>query len=181
MAKKRMSLLGAVLIALTMVLATGVARPAWAMTTNKATARPNEDGGKRVIGGIATRLTWQGIVDEGEEVVSVELMLPPGGSFDDSTTKITVLDGLDRTPIEGTTTPEGERILVELSEPATAGYMLRLEIEGMKFPNAGGDVAITGTYTTADGQTHELDPSKPIKTIENTWLQSMVNFLDELA
>ena len=179
MAKKRMSLLGAVLIALTMVLATGVARPAWAMTTNKATARPNEDGGKRVIGGIATRLTWQGIVDEGEEVVSVELVLPPGGSFDDSTTKITVLDGLDRTPIEGTTTPEGERILVELSEPATAGYMLRLEIEGMKFPNAGGDVAITGTYTTADGQTHELDPSKPIKTIENTWLQSMVNFLDE--
>ena len=31
-----------------------------ALTTNKATARPNEDGGDRVIGGIETRLTWEG-------------------------------------------------------------------------------------------------------------------------
>ncbi|MEE0028051.1 MAG: hypothetical protein U0J70_10705, partial [Atopobiaceae bacterium] len=35
---------------------------AWGLTTNKATARPNEDGGSSVIGGLPTRLTWEGTV-----------------------------------------------------------------------------------------------------------------------
>lgn len=65
---------------------------AQAMTTNKATARPNEDGGSGVIGGIETRLTWEGTVEDGEEVSSVTLQLPDGATFDDSTTRVTVLD-----------------------------------------------------------------------------------------
>ena len=41
---------------------------ALAMTTNKATARPNEDGGSGVIGAMDTRLTWEGTVGDDEEV-----------------------------------------------------------------------------------------------------------------
>lgn len=179
MSTRRTRLVGALLLAFSLVLCAGYVTPAFGMTTEKATARPNEDGGKRVIGGIATRLTWQGVVEEGEEVTSVELELPEGASFDGSSTKITVLDGLDRTSIEGEATSGGNTLTVNLSEPATAGYMLRLEIEGMSFPPSGGDIEVTGSYTTADGKTSDLEPSNTIATIENTWLQQMVNALDE--
>lgn len=171
----------ALFVALAIVLAgsTLVVRPAAAMTTEKATARPNEDGGKGVIGGLETRLTWEGMVEEGEEVVAVLLNLPETGSFEGSTTKVTVLDGLDRTPIAGEVQVMGNTIYITLSEPAKAGYKLRLEIEGMKFPSEGGDVVIEGAYTTAEGYVADLQPSKPIATIANTWLQKMVGFLDE--
>lgn len=41
------------------------------MTTEKATAKPNEDGGSGVIGAMDTRLTWEGTVESGEGVSSV--------------------------------------------------------------------------------------------------------------
>ena len=180
MVKTGKRLVGALVLAVALVLAGGItSSPALAMTTEKATARPNEDGGKRVIGGIATRLTWEGIVEEGEEISSVTLSLPEGSSFDGSSTKVTVLDGLDRTPIEGKASPSGSSITVDLTQPAESGYRLRLEIEGMSFPTAGGDVSVGGTYTTVAGETKDIEPSKPISTIENTWLQGMVNYLDE--
>ena len=173
-------LIGALSLAVALVFAGGLAAPhALAMTTDKATARPNEDGGKRVIGGIPTRLTWEGTVDDGEKIDSVTLVLPEGASFDDASTKVTVLDGLDRTTIEGEVTSHGPSMTVDLSKPAEAGYKLRLEIEGMSFPKVGGEVSVEGTYTTSDGKTHDLVPSKPISTIENTWLQGMVSYLDE--
>ena len=167
-------------LALAIALSLGaMAQSAFALTTEKATARPNEDGGKRVLGGVETRLTWEGIVDEGEEVKVVTLSLPEGASFDNSSTKVTVLDGLDRTPIEGEAQVNGPSITVSLSEAAQGGYRLRLEIEGMSFPASGGDIQVMGTYATASGQTKDLEPSKPISVIESTWLQQAVAELDE--
>ena len=158
-----------------------VALPAQALTTEKATARPNEDGGKRVIGGLDTRLTWEATVEEGEDVSSVTLFLPKGSSFDGSKTKITVLDGMDRTKIEGEAVSHGESITIDFSMPAEAGYRLRLEIEGMRFSTAGGDVWVEGTYTTSAGETHDIERQpKAIATIENTWLQQLVTQMDEM-
>ena len=34
---------------------------AFGLSTDKATAKPNEDGGSGVIGGMNTRLTWEGL------------------------------------------------------------------------------------------------------------------------
>ncbi len=150
---------------------------AQALTTEKATARPNEDGGTGVIGGMPTRLTWEGFVEEGEAITSVTLTLPEGASFDNTTTKVTVLDDLTRIPNDATATPSGNTITVQLSDPAKEGYKLRLEIEGMAFPPEGGDVVVTGSYESA-GKKKDLAPSKPIATIANTWLQQMVSFLD---
>ena len=136
MVKTWKRLVGALVLAAAMVLASGsFPSTALAMTTEKATARPNEDGGKRVIGGIATRLTWEGTVDKGEEINSVTLSLPEGASFDGSSTKVTVLEGLNRTPIEGEATANGPSITIVLSQSAEPGYRLRLEIEGMSFPH----------------------------------------------
>ena len=171
----------ALAIAAALVLvATLVALPAsaLAMSTNKATARPNEDGGTGVIGAMDTRLTWEGTVGDNEEVSSITLSLPEGATFDHSSTRITVLDGLTRTSIDGTATSAGNSVSVQFSEDIPAGSLVRLEITNMQFPAEGGDYVVSGSYTTADGQSHTLDDSAAITVIANTPLQAAVSWLD---
>ncbi|MGI6230280.1 MAG: amino acid ABC transporter permease [Tractidigestivibacter sp.] len=177
--KGQRSLLVAVCCALVLALMVALPTAAFAMTTNKATARPNEDGGDGVIGGIDTRLTWEGTVGDDEEVTSVTLSLPDDASFDGSTTRITVLDGLDRTSISGTATSNGNSVVITFDEAIPSGSLVRLEITDMTFPTAGGDYQVTGTYTTSDGQTHDLEASPSITIIANTPLQSIVSWLDQ--
>ena len=170
--------LRALVFGVVLLLTLALSAPALALTTNKATARSNEDGGNGVIGGLPTRLTWEGTVGDDEEVTTVTLELPDGGSFDGSTTKVTVLDGLTRIPIEGVATADGEKLVVDMAEPIPSGSLLRIEVEGAVFPAAGGDVSVGGTYTTSDSTVSDLEPSKPVTTIANTWLQSAVTALD---
>ncbi|MGI6755082.1 MAG: amino acid ABC transporter permease [Atopobiaceae bacterium] len=173
MARMLFAVLGAVLCAAVLVPS-----EAFAMSTNKATARPNEDGGSGVIGGIATRLTWEGTVGSDEEVSSVTLSLPEGTSFDESTTRVTVLEGLTRVNQENNVEASGASITVTFANPIPADSLLRLEIEGMSFPADGGDYVVSGSYTTQNG-TKSLDDSAPISVIANTPLQMAVNWLDE--
>ena len=162
------------------VLAAMLALPATAfgLTTDKATAKPNEDGGSGVIGGMDTRLTWEGTVEDGENVTSVTLSLPEDASFDGSSTRITVLEGLNRVNVDGQAKADGGSVTVDFAEPVPAGSLLRLEVTGMKFPAAGGDYSVEGGYTT-DGAKKDLAPSSAISIIANTPLQSIVNWLDE--
>lgn len=170
------ALLAALAVAVAGVLAAPL--PARALTTEKATARPNEDGGSGVIGGMDTRLTWEGTVEEGEEVTSVTLTLPDGATFDHSTTRITALEGLSRMDVSGEAVADGPSITVTFDQAIPEGSLLRLEITNMQFPSEGGDVVVSGSYEDADGA-HELADSAPISTIANTPLQSLVNWLDE--
>ena len=180
MQHRRGALLVALALALTGVFATTLAapRPAQALTTEKATARPNEDGGDGVIGGMDTRLTWEGTVEPGEEVTSVTLSLPEGSTFDGSTTRITALEGLKRMDVTGEAVPAGSSITVSFDQAIPEGSLLRLEITNMQFPSEGGECVVSGTYVSA-GAEHELADSNPIETIANTPLQSVVNWLDE--
>lgn len=173
------ALLCAFLVALAFVAAS-VPVTAEALSVSKATARPNEDGGSSVIGGIATRLTWEGTVDDGEEVSSVTLSLPDDASFDGSSTKVTVLEGLTRISTDATATANGNSVTIDFAEPVAAGSLLRIEIEGMEFPSAGGDVSVSGTYTNDEG-TQTLEDSPAITTIANTPLQAAVSWLDNQA
>ena len=150
---------------------------AFAMTTNKATARPNQQGGNGVVGGIPTRLTWEGTVEEGEEVTSVTLVLPDDASFDDSTTRVTVLEGLNRVSVNSTTTPDGASITIDFEEPIAEGSLLRLEISNMSFPTAGGAISVAGTYENGAG-TQALVDSPAITVITETPLQRIVSWLD---
>ena len=180
MQHRRGALLVALALALTGVFATTLAapRPAQALTTEKATARPNEDGGDGVIGGMDTRLTWEGTVEPGEEVTSVTLSLPEGSTFDGSTTRITALEGLKRMDVTGEAVPAGSSLTVSFDQAIPEGSLLRLEITNMQFPSEGGECVVSGSYVSA-GAEHELADSKPIETIANTPLQSIVNWLDE--
>ena len=161
-------------------LALAIALPgaAFGLTCDKATAKPNEDGGTGIIGAMDTRLTWEGTVEAGEEVSSVTLELPEGASFDGSTTRVTVLEGLSRVSIDGTAAADGDKVQVTFAEAIPEGSLLRLEVTGMQFPAEGGDYQVTGTYATADGASRDLPASPAITVIANTPLQSIVNWLD---
>ena len=180
MQHRRGALLVALALALTGVFGTMLAapRPAQALTTEKATARPNEDGGDGVIGGLDTRLTWEGTVEPGEEVTSVTLRLPEGSTFDGSTTRITALEGLKRMDVTGEATPADDSITVSFDQAVPEGSLLRLEITNMQFPSEGGECVVSGTYVSG-GAEHDLADSSPIETIANTPLQSVVNWLNE--
>ena len=158
---------------------TGGQSAAGGIEVSNATARPNEDGGNGVIGGVDTRLTWEGTVKDSSGVKSVTLQLPDDASFDGSSTRITVLNGLDRVKVDGKATTNGSSMTVEFSEPIATDSLLRLEITNMKFPSAGGDYTVAGTYTTQDGKTGDIPASAPISIIENTARQRIVTWLDE--
>ena len=93
--RRLVALLAAIMAAVALAFAC-LPVTAEALTVSNATARPNEDGGSSVIGGIATRLTWEATVDDGEEVSSITLQLPDDGTFNGSSTKVTVLEETSR-------------------------------------------------------------------------------------
>ena len=151
------------------------------VAVSKATARPNESGGSGVIGGEGTRLTWEGTVHVDSGVSSVTLTLPDKASFDGSSTRITVLDGLRRQSVDGSASTSGNTLTVSFARPVANGSLLRLEVTNMSFPDAGGSYVVTGSYTTGEGQTAPLMDSSPIAVIANTPLQRVVNWLDGQA
>lgn len=181
----RLGVLAALFLAFACALA--LATPALALeagdevVVNKATARPNEDGGDSVIGGMKTRLTWEATLNVSEGVSSVTLQLPEGSKVDDSTTRVTVLEGLNRINIDSNVNASGTTVQVDFAEPIPSGSLLRLEVTDMEFPSAGGDYTVGGTFTTASGETADLDASPAISIIELTPLQAMVSWLDDQA
>ena len=114
-------------------------------------------------------------------VSSVTLKLPKGASFDGSTTKVTVLEGLKRVNIDGSAKASGNAITIKFETPIPTGSLLRLEITDMKFPSEGGKSKVTGSYTTAAGVKGALPASPSIKTSANTPVQQIVMWLDGQA
>ncbi|WP_303133087.1 ABC transporter permease subunit [uncultured Olsenella sp.] len=157
------------------------AADAGSVAVEKATARPNENGGSGVIGGMNTRLTWEGTVHVAAGVSSVTLTLPEGSTFDGSSTRVTVLDGLDRVSVDATAKPSGTSLEVDFATPIPDGSLLRLEVTDMQFPAAGGDYSVGGSYATAGGATGSLADSPSISIIKNTPVQAVVNWLDGQA
>lgn len=149
---------------------------AFALTTNKATAKSNQTEGNGVIGGKETRLTWEGTVED-EQVSQLTLQLPEGSDLQSATTKVTVLSGLTREKIEATASVQGTQVVISFATPVDAQKLIRVEISGMKFPADGGSYTVEGTYTTEQG-TQKLASSSEITIISNTPVQALVNWLD---
>ena len=151
------------------------------LQVTKATARSNEDGGTNVLGGIATRLTWEATTGTEESVSKVTLALPEGGSFEDSSATVTVLNGLDRTDVEATAKVEKSNLAISFAKPIAAGSNVRIEIEGVVFPSSAGAYAVDGTYELADGGKRDLPTSPTIAVTESTVVQNIVRWLDDQA
>lgn len=148
------------------------------LEVTKATAQANEDGGTAVLGGIATRLTWEAVVGADGDVGSLSLTLPDGGSFEDSDAHVYLVDGLTRTELAATARIENSTLVLELSEPAAAGTSISVEVDGVLFPSQAGAYSVDGTYTTADGAVRDLPESPTITVSESTFVQHAVQWLD---
>ena len=69
------------LILLSMLVAAQFSQVAYALDTVKCTARPNADTGSNVLGGVETRITWEGQADAAESVKGITLVLPEGTEY----------------------------------------------------------------------------------------------------
>ncbi len=153
-----------------------------ALTTDVTTAKGNETSTGNVLGDVPTRVTWESVVDEGESVQSVSLVFPEGSSLtDESSVRVTVLDGTTRLNPENEAAVDTSAATVNVSfaEPLEPGLRLRLEIYSALLPNVTGEVALSGSFTLADGTVKQLDESPAIEVTQASAEQKIVNWLDE--
>lgn len=151
------------------------------LAVTSATAQSNEDGGTSVLGGIATRLTWQATVGLNEELSQVVLTLPEGGYFEDTDIDAVIVDGLERTELLATTKLTDSSLVISFDDPIPAGSALSIEIQGVIFPSDAGAYSIGGTYTLSDGTTLDLPESPTIAVSESSIVQDLVGWLDDQA
>lgn len=160
----------AVLIALTCTL--GLPLHAFGLETSKTTAKTNSDSGADVLGGKETRVTWEGIAAEGENLSGISLTFPAGTTFGTDDARVTLLKdrGSERvSTLNAKVEADGQTInaTFDLGEFKGQGDFYRLEVYEVVFPVAGGPQQLTGTYTLVDGTVHEME-IPVINVIETT-------------
>ena len=159
--------LASVVLAAMMLLAL-VPASALALDTAKCTARPNGSTGSEVYGGTETRVTWEGQAAADEAITGLSIVFPQGTTFNDDTTgkaRITLLtaDQSQRLGfLDADYSLDGETFTATLDEPAQAGGYLRVEIYGVFFPVAGGEMALNGSYALEDGTTLPVEDIQPL-------------------
>ena len=155
----------AILFAAALALSFALPVQAHALDVERWTAKPNKDGDSTtVLGATATRVTWQGQSAEDESVAGVVIELPEGSTVEAENVKTTVLAGLDRLEAEAEATVDGSSVTVALSEPAPAGSLIMVECNRTLLPANGGTFGVAGSYTTADGQQHEMPATDQVIT-----------------
>ncbi|MBQ3106126.1 MAG: amino acid ABC transporter permease [Eggerthellaceae bacterium] len=181
LASRMFGLLLACLLALCALVALPV-DCAFAMTTEKCSAKPNTEVGSDVQGATNTRVTWEGQSDADEQVAAVTLTFPEGTEFGLDNARVTMLTGDDlmtRTVIDAEMTAEGQTFRAVFPEPAQAGGYFRIEVYGVKFPAEGGDMQMAGTYVLADGSEMAIEDMRAIPVVGVTLAEQISNYLSE--
>ncbi len=151
---------------------------AHALTTERFTAKSNQDGADGIMGATDTRITWQGQAGDGESIKSVTITLPEGSALPADGTTVTVLDGLKRLSAPSTVSEEGLSVTASFEEPTPPGSMIMLELNNARLPSEGGTFAVEGTYTTADGAQADIpEGGKSITVIGTTLPEQLASWL----
>lgn len=159
----------AALVAAALALSFALPIQAHALDVERWTAKPNKDGDSTtVMGATATRVTWQGQSAEDESIASVVLEMPEGTTVEAENVKTTVIAELDRLEASSQTSVEGTTVTVTLDEPAPAGALIMVELNRTLLPGGGGTFGLAGTYTTADGQQHDMPATDQAITVVGT-------------
>lgn len=159
----------AALVAAALALSFALPIQAHALDVERWTAKPNKDGDSTtVMGATATRVTWQGQSAEDESIASVVLEMPEGTTVEAENVKTTVIAELDRLEASFQTSVEGTTVTVTLDEPAPAGALIMVELNRTLLPGGGGTFGLAGTYTTADGQQHDMPATDQAITVVGT-------------
>lgn len=159
---------------------------ALALETEGCTARPNDDSAdsNAVLGATETRIQWDAEVAAGEDITSVTLTLPEGTTYSLDNARATLLTGenrMTRNYPDVEFSADGQNFTADFTQPVSDEGRLRLEIYGVFFPGSGGDMQLVGTYTTADGQVHDISdiPNIPVQGVD--FFQQLSNNLSEQA
>jgi len=157
-----------------------------ALTTSATTAKPNQKTGNSVIGGQPTRITWEAIVDEGEEIAELSLVFPEGSiATAETNAEATILKQEDprqaatRIEVEQTYTISSEKMTVSFAEPIEAGMKIRIEIHGIAMPPEGGTYSLLGSYKDSEGAVHKIDKAYPLEVIADTPVETLIRWLGE--
>ena len=167
---------------LAFLLTANYSQMAYALDTAKCTARPNADTGSNVLGGVETRITWEGQAAPDEAIKGITLTLPEGTEFEVDDARLTLLSGDDlmtRENPECTFTAEGQAAVCSLAQPANPGSYFRIEVYGVKFPVAGGDMQLTGTYELADGSSRAIDDITPVAVTVTSPSEQLAKYLED--
>ncbi|WP_101721320.1 amino acid ABC transporter permease [Eggerthella timonensis] len=168
-ARKNVVGVAVALVAAALALSFALPIQAHALDVERWTAKPNKDGDSTtVMGATATRVTWQGQSAEDESIASVVLEMPEGTAVEAENVKTTVIADLDRLEASSQTTVEGTTVTVALDEPAPAGALVMIELNRTLLPGGGGTFGLAGSYTTADGQQHDMPATDQTITVVGT-------------
>lgn len=168
-ARKNVVGVAVALVAAALALSFALPIQAHALDVERWTAKPNKDGDSTtVMGATATRVTWQGQSAEDESIASVVLEMPEGTAVEAENVKTTVIADLDRLEASSRTTVEGTTVTVALDEPAPAGALVMIELNRTLLPGGGGTFGLAGSYTTADGQQHDMPATDQTITVVGT-------------
>lgn len=151
---------------------------AQAITVEKTTARANQPGGKGVVGGEPTRITWEAKLSSDEEVEKITLVFPEGSDLSQVSVSDAVLQGLKRSdPQREPEKIEGNSIELVYTSPLAPESLLRVQIEGVSLPVQGGQLQIAGSYLS-QGTSHDLPLSPAIEVITSSRLDRAISWLD---
>ncbi|MCL1879400.1 MAG: amino acid ABC transporter permease [Actinomycetia bacterium] len=180
---------GKLLLLLALALVCWIFFPAQsqALSTESVTAKPNDASTTKVIGGEETRITWNGIVGDKEEVSSITLVFPQGTMFSDSS-YVQVQEGIRDDPEhvrpstpKSTMTLATEQLRLDFAVPIHSKSQLRIQIYGVSLPAKSDDYYVVGSYVDGKGVTHALaEQEKPIKAIVPTLTDNLVAYFDGL-
>lgn len=155
---------------------------AYALDVVKCTARTNADASSEVLGGIETRVTWEGQSAADEQISGISLTFPEGATFSTDNARVTMLSGDDlmtRTSIDATFSAEGDTFVAAFSEPAQAGGYFRVEVYGVFFPVEGGEMVLTGSYDTPASAGNAMDSIPAISVTGVTLSKQLASWLEE--
>ncbi|MDR0346823.1 MAG: amino acid ABC transporter permease [Coriobacteriales bacterium] len=182
----RLLLLLLLLILIPCLLMSAFPQRAWALSTDRTTARSNEDGGTNIIAGEPTRLSWEGTVGSDERVKSITLNFPEGCGIDGSAyikLQEIIMDDpahpVHDESIVYTQELSGESMHLVFDNGLRPNNKVIIQIYGFIFPPFAGDYVITGSYTDDTGEAHNLADSPAITAISITGTQRLVNWLGE--
>lgn len=153
-----------------------------ALTVSSTTAQPNStsSNSSAVIGGTPTRITWEGTVDKGEQVKSLDLVFPAGCSLaDGADVKVTVLHGLDRMAYLEQDQLDAQHVSVDFAKAVPSGMLIRVEVHEISLPNVAGDYQLETNYTDANGKSAALGPTQNITVQTVSWSDQLSDWLSQ--
>ena len=136
---------------------------AQALETEKCTARPNTDSGSTILGGKATRITWEVHATIDELLTSMSIAFPEGTEFDidtlqgSSTVQLVTDSGLK--DIDATFTLTQTKVTATFPWQR-GGSTVRVMIYGVVFSADGGEMPLNLSYTSyyQDGEQFLEEP-----------------------